>query len=104
MGDFVYDFACLAGLKNCEEVAGYVFGVDKFSLFSACLRVHVFSQDPAVQKSFNNETRPQLTFFCLDAACLNERSLSGRSPFCQLKPSEESQIHWKSFFPKKQQT
>ena len=50
----VYDFACLAGLKNCEEVAGCVFGVDKFHFFSACLHVHVFSQDPAVQKSFNN--------------------------------------------------
>ena len=26
------------------------------------------------------------------------RSLSGRSPFCQLKLSEKSQIHWKGFF------
>ena len=28
------------------------------------------------------------------------RSLSGRSPFCQLKLSERSQIHWKSFSTK----
>ena len=28
------------------------------------------------------------------------RSLSERSPFCQLKLSEESQIHWKSFTAK----
>ena len=39
-------------------------------------------------------------FFCLDAAWLNEGSLSGRSPFCQRKLSEESQIHWKSFSAK----
>ena len=26
------------------------------------------------------------------------RSLSGRSPFCQLQLSEKSQIHWKGFF------
>ena len=26
------------------------------------------------------------------------RSLSGRSPFCQLKLSEKSQINWKGFF------
>ena len=35
-------------------------------------------------------------------AWLNE-SLSGRSPFCQLKLSEESQIYWKRFFQVKQQ-
>ena len=40
------------------------------------------------------------TFFCLDAAWLNEGSLSGRSPFCQRKLSEESQIHWKCFSAK----
>ena len=33
-------------------------------------------------------------FFCLDAAWLNG-SLSGRSPFCQLKLSEKSQNYWK---------
>jgi len=36
------------------------------------------------------------SFFCLDAAWLNG-SLSGRSPFCQRKLSEKSQIYWKSF-------
>ena len=43
---------------------------------------------------------PHMLFFCLDAAWLNEGSLSGRSPFCQRKLSEESQIHWKSFSAK----
>ena len=44
--------------------------------------------------------RGSLIFFCLNAAWLNEGSLSGRSPFCQRKLSEESQIHWKSFSAK----
>ena len=36
-------------------------------------------------------------FFFLSECCMAQRrSLSGRSPFCQRKQSEESQIHWKS--------
>ena len=42
------------------------------------------------------------TQFFLSGCCMaqrrSRRSLSGRSPFCQLKLSEKSQIHWKGFF------
>ena len=37
-GDFVYDFACPAGLKIYEEDAGCVFEVDEFHLY---VHVHV---------------------------------------------------------------
>ena len=35
-------------------------------------------------------------FFLSECCMAQRRSLSGRSPFCQRKQSEESQIHWKS--------
>ena len=38
-----------------------------------------------------------MPFFCLNASWLNEGSSSGRSPFCQRKLSEKSQIHWQKF-------
>ena len=41
-------------------------------------------------------------FFFQDAAWLNERSLSGRLPFCQLKLSDESLFHWKCFSKEEQ--
>ena len=43
----------------------------------------IFSQDPC-------------QVFFLSDCCVAQRSLFGRSPFCQRKLSEESQIHWKS--------
>ena len=47
---------------------------------------------------------PREEVFFLSGCCVAQRrSLSGRSPFCQLKLSEKSQIHWK-VFPRKQQT
>ena len=43
----------------------------------------------------------QSAYFFLSGCCMAQRrSLSGRSPFCQLKLSEKSQIHWKSFSTK----
>ena len=39
-------------------------------------------------------------FFLSECCMAQRRSLSGRSPFCQRKLSEESQIHWKSFSAK----
>ena len=41
------------------------------------------------------------TSIFFSGCCMAQRrSLSGRSPFCQQKLSEESQIHWKSFSAK----
>ena len=47
------------------------------------------SKDSKVGKSKKGEpessaTGPPIPFFLLDAAWLNDSSLSGRSPFCQL--------------------
>ena len=78
MGDFVYDFACLAGLKNCEEVAGYVFGVDKFHfLVHVCVRTS-FLKTRQCRRVSTTETRPQLTFF-LSGCCMAQRKVVVRA-------------------------
>ena len=46
---------CMSGwFEELWRSCWICFWSRQVSLFSACLRVHVFSQDPAVQKSFNN--------------------------------------------------
>ena len=51
---------------------------------------------PGHMKAVLSFVRIQAFFF--SECCMAQRkSLSGRSPFCQRKQSEESQIHWKSF-------
>ena len=53
------------------------------------------------QELEKNFIQRRISFFFLSGCCIAQRrSLSARSPFCQLKLSEESQIHWKSFSAK----
>ena len=65
LGDFVYDFACLAGLKNCEEVAGYVFGVDKFHFLVHVCVCTSFLKTRQCRRVSTTETRPQLTLLAV---------------------------------------
>ena len=65
-----------------------------------------FPSDSSASGASNAGTREEFHseknfILFLSGCCIAQRrSLSARSPFCQLKLSEESQIHWKSFSAK----